>query len=59
MLAVVLIRVPGAWLLSNAFPNTLFPMGIASPCGSILSAIICVVAFTVLNRRGAFDKPVA
>ena len=59
VLAVALIRVPGAWLLSNAFPNTLFPMGIASPCGSILSAIICVVAFTVLNRRGAFDKLIA
>jgi len=56
VLAVALIRVPGAWLLSNAYSDTLFPMGIASPCGSILSAIICVVAFTVLNRRGAFDK---
>ena len=59
VLAVALIRVPGAWLLSNAYSNTLFPMGIASPCGSILSAVICVVAFTVLNRRGAFDKLVA
>ena len=59
VLAVVLIRVPGAWLLSNAYSDTLFPMGIASPCGSILSVIICVVAFTVLNRRGAFDKLMA
>ena len=59
VLAVVLIRVPGAWLLSNAYSDTLFPMGIASPCGSILSAGICVIAFTVLNRRGAFDKLVA
>ena len=59
VLAVALIRVPGAWLLSNAYSDTLFPMGIASPCGSILSAAICVVAFTVLNRRGAFDKLVA
>ena len=59
MLAVALIRVPGAWLLSNAYSGTLFPMGIASPCGSILSAVICVIAFTVLNRRGAFDKLVA
>ena len=59
VLAVALIRVPGAWLLSNAYSDTLFPMGIASPCGSILSAVICVIAFTVLNRRGAFDKLVA
>ena len=59
VLAVALIRVPGAWLLSNAYSDTLFPMGIASPCGSILSAVICVMAFTVLNRRGAFDKLMA
>lgn len=59
VLAVALIRVPGAWLLSNAYSGTLFPMGIASPCGSILSAVICVIAFTALNRRGAFDKLVA
>lgn len=59
VLAVALIRVPAAWLLSNAYSDTLFPMGIASPCGSILSAVICVVAFTVLDRRGAFDKLVA
>ena len=51
--------VPAAWLLSNAYSDTLLPMGIASPCGSILSAVICVVAFTVLDRRGAFDKLVA
>lgn len=59
VLAVAPIRVPAAWLLSNAYSDTLFPMGIASPCGSILSAVICVVAFTVLDRRGAFDKLVA
>ena len=59
VLAVALIRVPAAWLLSNAYSDTLFPMGIASPCGSILSAVICVVAFTVLNRHGAFDKLMA
>ena len=45
--------------VERAYSDTLFPMGIASPCGSILSAVICVIAFTVLNRRGAFDKLVA
>lgn len=54
--SVALVRVPGAWLLSNMFPATLFPMGLASPAGSILSAAICTVAFTALNRRGAFEK---
>ena len=56
VVSVALVRVPGAALLSSMFPATLFPMGLASPAGSILSAVICVVAFTVLNRRGAFDR---
>ena len=56
VIAVVLIRVPGAWLLSNLFPRTLFPMGLASPAGSILSAVICLVAYHVFSRRGAFEK---
>ena len=56
VVSVALVRVPGAWLLSNMFPATLFPMGLASPAGSILSAAICAVAFTALNRHGAFEK---
>lgn len=55
VVSVALVRVPGAWLLSSMFPATLFPMGLASPAGSILSAAICVVAFTALTRRGAFE----
>ena len=56
VIAVALVRVPGAWLLSSLFPHTLFPMGLASPAGSVLSALICVGAFALLDRRGAFDR---
>ena len=56
VIAVALVRVPGAWLLSNLFPRTLSPMGLASPAGSVLSALICVGAFALLDRRDAFDR---
>ncbi len=49
--SIVLIRIPGAWLASKLWPETLFPMGCAAPLGSLLSAIICVVAFIWINKK--------
>lgn len=53
--AILIMRIPGVYLMSTLFPNTLFPMGLATVGGSILSIIICVVAFIYLKRRGAFS----
>ena len=47
--AVVLVRVPGAYLTSRFFPATLLPMGLTTAAGSLLSVIICVIAFLVLR----------
>ena len=51
IIAITLVRIPGVYLTSTLFPDTLFPMGLATVAGSLLSAIICVVAFTILNRK--------
>ena len=45
--SIVLVRVPGAYLASKFFPETLYPMGLAAPGGSLLSAIICIVVFLI------------
>ena len=50
VLSIVLIRVAGAFLASKYFPNTLYPMGFAAPCGSLLSVVICVAALYYLNN---------
>lgn len=47
------MRVPGAYLTSRLFPETLLPMGLATAAGSLLSVVICVVAFAALRRREA------
>ncbi len=52
--AILIMRIPGVYLMSTLFPDTLFPMGLATVGGSILSIIICVVAFIYLKRRGTF-----
>lgn len=51
VLSIVLIRVPGAFLASKYFTHTLYPMGFAAPCGSLLSVIICVSALYYLSKR--------
>ncbi len=44
-LSIVCVRIPGAYLTSKYFADTLFPMGLAAPGGSLLSVLICVAAF--------------
>lgn len=41
--SIFLVRVPAALILSRAFPDTLLPMGLASPMGSLLSMVICIL----------------
>ncbi len=56
ILAIVLVRVPGSYLASEFFPDTLFPMGMAAPAGSLLSVLICVGIYYFLKRRGTLQK---
>lgn len=57
--SILLVRIPGVYLMSTMFPNTLFPMGLATVGGSLLSITICVVAFVILKRRGCFSSVMA
>lgn len=52
IIAIAMVRLPGVYLTSKLFPTTLFPMGLATATGSLLSVIICVIAFAVLTRHG-------
>ena len=52
LIAILCVRIPGVYLTSKIFPDTLFPMGLAAPAGSVLSVMICVAAFVYLKRRG-------
>ena len=51
IIAITLVRVPGVYLTSKLFPATLFPMGLATAAGSLLSVIICVIAFVCLSKK--------
>ena len=51
IIAIVLMRIPGVYLTSKLFPTTLLPMGLATASGSVISVVICVIAFTVLMKK--------
>lgn len=51
VIAIVVARVPGAYLMSNMFPETLFPMGLATAVGSLVSVIVCVIAYFACCRK--------
>ena len=50
--SVILVRIPGAWLATKLFPDTLYAMGLAAPAGSLLSALICIAFYLALRRKG-------
>lgn len=51
VLSIILVRIPGAYLTSILFPDTLLPMGIAVALGSVLSSVICVIFYWRMRRE--------
>lgn len=49
--AIIFVRIPGAYLASKYYPNSLFEMGMAAPLGSLLSALICIGVYIYLRRK--------
>lgn len=51
VVSIIFVRIPGAYFAAKLWPETLYPMGLAAPCGSLLSALICLIVFLVLERK--------
>ena len=50
IISILVMRIPGAYLASVWFKDTLYPMGWAAPLGSLISAVICV-GFYVWSKK--------
>lgn len=50
-IAIALVRIPGVYITSKMFADTLFPMGLATAAGSLLSVMICLVMYAILSRK--------
>lgn len=51
IIAISLVRIPVVYLASKLFPATLFPMGLATVTGSVLSVLICLIAFHIIRQK--------
>lgn len=51
-LSIILARLPLAWLFSTLYPHTLYPMGLATCTGSVLSCLVCTGVFLWMKRHG-------
>mgnify|MGYP002604552486 CR=1 FL=1 len=51
IISLCLARLPGAYLTSLWFPASLFPMGLATAAGSLVSVIICLIAYRIITRK--------
>lgn len=51
IISIITVRIPGAFFASLWFPDTLYPMGLAAPLGSLLSALICIGFYLYYNHR--------
>lgn len=54
-LSIICVRIPLSHITSIMYPDTLFPMGLASPAGSLLSVLICTIVYLWMNRHGKFS----
>lgn len=50
ILAIVLMRIPGAYLFSLWFPEDLLPMGMAAPLGSAISSLLCIIMYARMQK---------
>lgn len=51
IISIALMRIPGVYILSSLYPNNLFPVGLATVSGSVLSSLICLVAYLIISKR--------
>ena len=50
-ISIVCARIPLAYVAAVYFTDSLVPMGIAAPAGSLLSVFVCIIAFFWMKRH--------
>lgn len=50
-ISIVCARIPLAYIAAVYFTDSLVPMGFAAPAGSLLSVVVCIIAFYWMKRH--------
>lgn len=53
-LSIICARIPLVYLASEAYPDTLYPMGLATCLGSVLSVVICIGVYAWMSKHRKF-----
>ena len=57
ILGAFAVRVPVSFMMSRIVPVSLFRIGLATPCSTLLQIIICFCYLFYLNKQGIFRIP--
>ena len=57
IIGAFLVRIPVAFLMSREVPVSMFHIGLATPCSTVLQVALCLGCFLIVNRRS--KKPSA
>ena len=50
IIGAFLVRIPVAFLMSREVPVSMFHIGLATPCSTVIQVIMCLVCFSISNR---------
>ena len=53
-ISIVCASIPLVYLASESYPDTLYPIGVATYLESVLSVVVCVVAYVWMVRHRKF-----
>lgn len=51
IISALCVRIPLSYYFSVKYVDSLFPMGMAAPAGSIVSVVICIIAYLLLVKK--------
>ncbi len=51
IIGAFLVRIPVAFLMSREVPVSMFHIGLATPCSTVIQVIMCLICFSIANRK--------
>ena len=51
IIGAFLVRIPVAFLMSREVPVSMFHIGLATPCSTVIQVIMCLICFSIANQK--------
>ena len=51
IIGAFLVRIPVAFLMSREVPASMFHIGLATPCSTVIQVALCLICFSIVNHR--------